>query len=323
MDNYITKLSGAIQNSNLKKLHEVKLRAISDGNLSITTNGDATITVLSGTVTYNGSPITTMPITSGNWTFVMTSGAKVSIIGKEKLTKLQSSVSELTDGYTLEDLSHSPLTHLQLTGDTAGSIESLDASILVKLYLDNTKVTGSIDVFANSTALTGIRIEGTQVGGHLSSLVGKALESSSHFKNSNIFVDVADIASMSSGNTNVQKYQNCYLYGDVSSMAAEVAIISKQDKDKIMSFTWLTQRHTDANNCIIVNTFIPEAEKVAFMNYGDYLDAMLIDQAQCKDAPSGDVIYVWGNHTANSGWENAVSTLKTRGYSVYINGKAQ
>ena len=106
-------------------------------------------------------------------------------------------------------------------------------------------------------------------------------------------------------------------------MDAEVAQFGTPDKNKVMPFKWLTERHANPDNCIIVNSFIPAASMFAFMNYGDYLDAMLIDQAQCKDAPSGRIIYVWGNHTDNSGWENAVSTLKTRGYSVYINGKEQ
>lgn len=323
MNNLIVKLSDTIQNSNLKKLHEIKLHAISDGDLSISTIGDATITVLSGIVTYSGSPITTMPITSGNWTFVMTSGAKISLIGKEVLTKLQSRYAELTDGYTIDDLKYSPLTALTLSGNTEGSIDSLDVSALATLNLDDTKVTGSVDIFVNSSVIRSIQIRNTQVGGHLSSLVGKNLVSSCHFNDSNIFVNVTDVALMSTGNTNIQKYTNCYLYGDVSSMAEEVAQFGIPDKSKAMQFSWLTERHTNPDNCIIVNSFIPAASMFAFMNYGDYLDAMLIDQAQCKDAPSGRIIYVWGNHTANSGWENAVSTLKTRGYSVYINGKAQ
>ena len=64
-----------------------------------------------------------------------------------------------------------------------------------------------------------------------------------------------------------------------------------------------------------------------FMNYNNYLDAMLIDQAQCEVSSnataSTKVMNVYGTHTENSGWESAVATLKSKGYAVVINDVTQ
>lgn len=54
-------------------------------------------------------------------------------------------------------------------------------------------------------------------------------------------------------------------------------------------------------------------------NFGDYLDAMLINQANCTSWPDGvKVIRVNGNRTAAS--DAAVATLKQLGWTIIVNG---
>jgi hypothetical protein len=60
----------------------------------------------------------------------------------------------------------------------------------------------------------------------------------------------------------------------------------------------------------------------AKFNFGDYLDAMLINQAACtnnasKTAGTQSTIAVWGNRTSAS--DSAVATLKGYGYTVKVN----
>lgn len=319
----VTTFKKKANNSNLRKYGELRLKAISDGTLTLRPEyGDVVLAVLSGSASYDGQPITTgTPIsqTSNNVTITVTNGTVLSIENKYALSSLRTTVMELTDGDSIESLYYSSYKYIQLAGNTSGSISGLDTTKLIQLRLDNTKVEGSIDIFVNSSVIKLIQVSYTNVGGNLSSLVNKDLDIACHFTNSNIQVNLADIKDMSSGNTATNKYQNTYLYGDASSLPASENTIYAQEETKIMQFTWLTQRHNTSGAYIIGNQ---SNSGTMFINYGTYLDDMLLDQAQCTASSSATkTIIVYGTHTDNSGWETAVATLKSKGYTVTINGE--
>ena len=100
------------------------------------------------------------------------------------------------------------------------------------------------------------------------------------------------------------------MVGDLSYCPANCDIIRTSGNNNV--FPWKSTRNSD----LTIFGFTEDT------NFGDDLDAMLINQANCQTTSvQTEVnlkIFVSGNRTSAS--DSAVATLKTKGYVVRVNG---
>lgn len=149
----------------------------------------------------------------------------------------------------------------------------------------NKNITGDI---ANipSTAVN-ISIYGTDIYGNYESILGRKLSS------------LAGI------------FQNTRVGGDLSKLPSTETHVNASKNPSV--FSWKTERN---NSYKIVSL-------EGAVNFGDDLDAMLINQAKCQigfvssDESYKKLISCSGNRTSAS--DSAIQTLKGKGYNVYVN----
>lgn len=149
----------------------------------------------------------------------------------------------------------------------------------------NKNITGDI---ANipSTAVN-ISIYGTDIYGNYESILGRKLSS------------LAGI------------FQDTRVGGDLSKMPSTETSVNASKNPSV--FSWKTERD---NSYKIVSL-------EGSVNFGDDLDAMLINQAKCQigfvssDESYKKLISCSGNRTSAS--DSAIQTLKGKGYNVYVN----
>ena len=78
---------------------------------------------------------------------------------------------------------------------------------------------------------------------------------------------------------------------------------------KNCNFTWKSERSSTSPIISITSSAA---------NFGDDLDAMLINQAKCKASTADSkIIMVKGNKTSAS--DSAISELQSKGYTVVVN----
>lgn len=90
--------------------------------------------------------------------------------------------------------------------------------------------------------------------------------------------------------------------------------------------TWTTTRNSSYPIISIDSGYNTEFGRIHFIDFGDDLDAMLKNQAQCSTTgtASTKVINVKGNHdTSDADAVAAIATLKAVGYTIRINGIIQ
>ena len=343
----ITKLKGSVNNNNLLKIGEMRLR--------IAKNVTPTSTVRK--IDFNVSkPITLGIVGEGYFTdsnlaenkgktvtlnpgeksiFVSNDVEEIAILDKYSIIKFSSNYGK-TLSLDISALKYSTalvelyLPNTQVDGNI-GDLKALTA--LTKLYLPNTQVDGNIgdlkaltalqylfvfDTQVNGnigdlkalTALTSLSLSGTQVNGNIGDL--KALTA---LTNLNIFNsqtpltgDVGTLGTLTKCTDIGLKY--CKLTGDLATLPSVCRFISFSN-DKGSVFTWGT-RPSSAKIIAIEGT-------ASLTN----IDKMLQDQAQCQVGfSSGDgvwykIIQVAGNRTSAS--DDAVATLQHKGYTVSIN----
>lgn len=185
------------------------------------------------------------------------------------------------------------------------SIHMLNASYIDLQYINNLNldritlgkyVTGDIKNISNMLSLT---------------IIGSDYSDGNH----NIYGDISTMSSMTILNDFRIKGSNGVLYGDLSVLTKKLQFLSLLNTPNA-SLSWETERPSDA--------YIIAMEYVKF---GDYVDAMLINQAKCTPREDIDTcdrwfkdINVYGNRTSAS--DSAVATLKEKGYTVSVNGTA-
>ena len=149
----------------------------------------------------------------------------------------------------------------------------------------NKNITGDI---ANipSTAVN-ISIYGTDIYGNYESILGRKLS------------NLAGI------------FQHTRVGGDLSKMPSTETSVNASKNPSV--FSWKTERN---NSYKIISL-------EGAVNFGDDLDAMLINQAKCQigfvssDESYKKLISCLGNRTSAS--DSAIQTLKGKGYNVYVN----
>lgn len=299
----VTKLNGSVSNMYIPKIGEMKLSFPKGDNqtqytrdVSITLGVDSKVRVVGGyftdaTLTNNlgtelnavaGTPLKMILSNTDCTVFV---GNKYSLVKIDGSNWDGSKVVPTVLGFSLDELSYSNvIQNLALTQSKIyGDISALkNASSLLMLNLnDNPNITGDISALANKPNLVNIYLMNTGTFGNLENLVSNNL-----------------LKYISVGNGLVT--------GDISKMQASFNHISCGNN---CNFTWKGERSS-------TSPIISITGKAA--NFGDDLDAMLINQAKCAASTTDSkLILVKGNKTSAS--DNAVSELQSKGYTVTIN----
>lgn len=299
----VTKLNGSVSNMYLPKIGEMKLSFPKGDNqtqytrsVSITLGVDSKVRVVGGYFTdaaltsnlgteLNAVAGTPLKMILSNTDCTVFVGEKYSIVKIDGSNWDGSKVVPTVLGFSLDELSYSNvIQNLALTqGKVYGDISAFkNASSLLMLNLnDNPNITGDISALANKPNLENIYLLNTSTYGNVESLVSNNL-----------------LKSMSLGNGLVT--------GDLSKMQASFYKFSCGNN---CNFTWKSERNSTSPIISITDTAA---------NFGDDLDAMLINQAKCKaSTDSNKVILVKGNKTTAS--DNAISELQSKGYTVSIN----
>lgn len=300
---FVTKLNGSVSNMYIPKIGEMKLsfpkgdnQTQYTRNVSITLGVDSKVRVVGGyftdaTLTSNlgtelnavaGTPLKMILSNTDCTVFV---GNKYSLVKIDGSNWDGSQVVPTVLGFSLDELSYSNVIQiLALTqGKVYGDISAFkNASSLLMFNLnDNSNITGDISALANKPNLENIYLLNTSTYGNVESLVSNNL-----------------LKSMSLGNGLVT--------GDLSKMQASFYNITC---GKNCNFTWKGERSS-------TSPIISITDNAA--NFGDDLDAMLINQAKCKASTANSkVILVKGNKTSAS--DNAISELQSKGYTVSVN----
>ena len=316
----VTKLSGTVNNSSIRKLGEVvlhisaidspnatsqklKLGVSKDVELEIVGNGYFTD---SGLSTNKGKTMTALAALNpfaevyfSNGDYDISIKNKYAINYMDAPSPVSLNIDELS--YS-KDLTQLTLASKKVTGDIS-AVKDLTA--LTQISLQNSQVTGDISAVKDLTALTQILVQGTKISGNISEL-GK-LNKLLYCYIDNLKGDVSVLAKTSElirFSTN-----HSSLFGDLSLAAKNLnffgCILSDDSK-----FTWNTTRSSDSK--------IMALQGAVAM---DNIDAMLINQANCtKDITSSNSIFktiaLIGTRTSAS--DAAVQTLQSKGYTVSI-----
>ena len=317
----VTKLSGTVNNSSIRKLGEMivhissidtpnatsqklKLGVSKDVELEIVGNGyftDAGLSANKGktmTALAALNPFAEVYFSNGDYDISIKN--KYAINYMDAPSPVSLNIDELS--YS-KDLAQLTLASKKVTGDIS-AVKDLTA--LTQISLQNSQVTGDISAVKDLTALTQILVQNTKISGDIAGLgkLNKLLYCYiDHLKGDvSVLAKIPELVRFSTTNSS--------LFGDLSLVGKELnffaANLSEDSK-----FTWNTTRSSDAK--------ILALQGPIFL---DNIDAMLINQANCTKGISESTssifktIQVIGNRTSAS--DAAVQTLQSKGYTVSI-----
>ena len=299
----ITKLNGFVNNPELLRLGEMRMKTLKVSNpaehaqgFGISVNKTVTLVIVSDgyftdkTLTENKGKNATLNVGFNDIWVNGKSDVEIAILDKYSLTTISSyGVNWNILKFSISDLKYSTaltsliLLNTQVSGDIA-NLKGLTA--LTSLGLSNTQVSGDIANLKGLTALTVLDLSSTQVP-----LTG----------------DIGQLSSLS--NCLDIKLKNSKLTGDLAMLPSKCRFVSFQ-YDKGSVFTWSTR---------------PSSAKIIAIEGNANLtniDKMLQDQAQCQVgfSPNSETWYktisVAGNRTSAS--DDAVATLQQKGYTISI-----
>ncbi|MEI3053200.1 MAG: hypothetical protein V8T35_07580 [Prevotella sp.] len=345
----ITKLNGFVNNPELLRLGEMRMKTLKVSNLTehaqgfgISVNKTVTLVIVSDgyftdkTLTENKGKNATLNVGFNDIWVNGKSDVEIAILDKYSLTTISSyGVNWNILKFSISDLKYSTaltsliLLNTQVSGDIA-NLKGLTA--LTSLGLSNTQVSGDIANLKGLTALTSLGLSNTQVSGDIANLKGLTALTSLGLSNTQVSGDIANLkgltalTSLDLSNTQVPltgdigqlsslsncldiKLKNSKLTGDLAMLPSKCRFVSFQ-YDKGSVFTWST-RPSSAKIIAIEG-------KANLTN----IDKMLQDQAQCQVgfSPNNETWYktisVAGNRTSSS--DNAVETLQRKGYTISI-----
>lgn len=310
----------AVNNSSLPKFGILDIDVFSISNF---TEANSSISIIAGTkpitvkvvegsgymgnswATLNSDHLTEVTIPAGVSKAIYFSdfNGKIEIDNKYYITRLLLNVTltEAKSRFSLGNLSNldypSVFNRIEVSisgakGDISvlKNIQSLE---IFKAY-NNEQITGDVSEISIPT----IQIEGTKCYGDFTSL----LEHSA--TNAPQFTQVLDSGHGCSA--------------DFSKCSSSVKYIYIKLVNDTFIGRWPSTTARDTSLSIV--GFMPynSPQGYRYVDFGDDLDNMLINQAACPAGTSGMSIAVNGNRTSAS--DAAVTTLKSKGYSVSVNG---
>lgn len=321
----VTKLKTAINNDSVEKIGEIVLsvKAISaeqydsspdSSTIQFRVSAPVTAYVVGdgGGIQTDRSKIDTDPLQSidfeasanAQYIYLKNGTYELHLTNKYAFTfinlKGNASIPNISSINDISKLAYSEgLTNLNVQyGDTSGDIGKLSriAEVLTGCYLTNSDVTGDISEFA----FTEGNIGGTLIYGDFTNIL-KNNTSNSVFK----------------GSAEHPK-RDGELTADISQANANTAFLSAQSLNQKIACRWGTTR-SSASKIIAFKRGLNADDG---FDFGNALDAMLINQANCTavSGATGDdaTIDVLGNRTSAS--DSAVAALKTMGYTIKVNG---
>lgn len=233
---------------------------------------------------------------------------KISVMPKYDITQIRNVVMYI------DDLKYSQnLNSLRLLKGSTGDLESLaDKNKLTVLSLNECDITGDIASLAGLTNLTAFNVSGCKdITGDIASLKGLTKITSINLTFTNLSGNCESIKSIRISDA-INLFKGNKIGGDISQLNTDgnfISFLSRTSKD----VSWKTTRSSSEKILAIEGS----------PNFGDDLDAMLINQANCtkgfidSDNQYKKEITVLGNRTSAS--DTAVASLKAKGYKVIVN----
>ena len=323
----ITKLNGSVDNNELLRMGEMRIKVESVGSPTKDTQGlgvafiEPTTVEIVGDGYFTDNTLTENKgksmVVSSSQGVIVNQATTVAIRNKYKLTGLnvfipsgnpygKNKVLNIDDLKYSTSLNSLNLVSTQASGDIA-NLKNLTA--LTTLSLGNTQVVGDIANLKNLTSLKTLRLSLTQVNGDIANL--KNLTALKLLSLSNTQVPLTgDIGQLNAlSNCTEMSLQYNKLTGDLATIPSNCRFVSFLN-DKGSVFTWSTRPSTAK---------IIAIEGAASLTN---IDKMLQDQAQCQvgfssnDSAWYKIISVAGNRTSAS--DDAVEALLQKGYTISI-----
>lgn len=320
----VTKLNGSVDNNELLKIGEMRIKVESVESPTKSTQGfkcsfsEPTTLEIIGDGYFTDKTLTAnlgKSKTVSNEVEVFVSKATtISVRGKYSLSSLElitNNISPYGNNKVLniDDLKYSPnLKQIEIPSTQAfGDIASFaNKATLVSLNMENTKVTGNIEAIKNNTALNKLALGETVVTGDIVNLKNLTNLTYLNLADTQIAGDIAQLEHCSKI-TYLLAPNN--VTGDLSKLPKE-CYMAKFSKSSISSFTWTSRQSS-------YNIFAIEGK----VNV-DNIDKMLQDLAQCQTAypSSGEIWYKTINiiGTRTSASDSALQALQSKGYTVSI-----
>ena len=324
----VTKLNGSVNNPDLLRLGEMRMKILKVSNPTeytqgflISVNKTVTLKIVSDgyftdkTLTENKGKNITLNVGENTIWVNGNSDVEIAILDKYSLVST-SMIKERPDKnikLNISDLKYSTalkilnIPNTQVSGDIA-NLKNLTALTILSLY--GTQVSGDIANLKNLTALITLALYGTQVSGDIVNLKNLTALTSLSLYNTQVPLtgDIGQLSTLS--NCTAMTLSFSKLTGDLAILPS-VCIFASFTNSKDSVFTWSTRPSTAKiiaidGNCKITN-----------------VDKMLQDQAQCQVGftESSPVWYkkILCVGTRTSASDAAVQALQQKGYTVLIN----
>lgn len=351
----VTKLNGSSNNSELRRIGEMRMKILKVQNptdhtqgFSLGFNKPATLEIVSDgyftdkTLTENkGKSITLDEGVHSIWVNG-TNDVEIAILNKYSLTHISYTYQGEVSGayannikFNISDLKYSrDLLSLELRNtQVSGNISDLKTlTALTYLNLSNTQVSGIIGDLKALTSLKSLNLSDTQVSGNIGDLNTLTALTYLNLSGTQVIGNIGDIKTLTA-----LTYLSLYntqtpITGDISELSAlskctEINLkYSKLTGDlaTLPALCRFASFQTDKGSVFSWGTRPSTAKIVAIEGTASLtnIDKMLQDQAQCQvgftssDAPYYKTISVAGNRTSAS--DAAVAALQQKGYTVSI-----
>ena len=320
----VTKLNGSVDNKELLKIGEMRIKVESVESPTKSTQGfkcsfsEPTTLVIVGDGYFTDSNLTAnfgkSKVVSDYEEVFVNQATTISVRGKYSLSSLELITNNIepygrNKVFDIDYVKFSPnLKQIEIPDTQAfGDIASLaNKTALVSLNMENTNLTGNIEAIENDTALNKLSLAGTNVTGDIANLKNLINLTYLNLADTQIAGDIAQLEPCSKI-TYLLAPNN--LTGDLSKLPKE-CYMAKFSKTSITSFTWTSRPSS-------YNIFATDGNiKV------DNIDKMLQDLAQCQTAypSSGEIWYKTINiiGTRTSASDSALQALQSKGYTVTI-----
>lgn len=304
MDCLVTKLKGTVSDENIAKLGEYVVQISAGGivefkvystlntvNLRIVGNGYFTnsdgLQNLGKNKTIEASQDDVLYLSAGNY--------DIYISDKYSLDTLQVNMS------------------VNMNNKISLDIDNLYANNLTRLQVANGG-TGDLTKYFNNKNINLVLLDTTDFTGDISNLfkeyVGDPITSISLLRSKGIYGDITNIL-LKTNIASMSGFEGCgALTGDLSKAWTGTYFITF---NSVVStdFSWQGERSSSAYILALEN----------YPNFGNYLDAMLINQAKCQKSPSALQSYhltITATGTRTSASDSAISTLQEKGFTVTV-----
>lgn len=219
-----------------------------------------------------------------------------------KYSKDLSFVDGIIEGDIAILANSSNLTYLGANNSTNffGDISALqNCHNLLAIYAIRTKLSGDIRVFSGKNKIRIINLERTEVSGDISAFANNPALTSLYLNYTHCKGDISSLKGCSKLET--LYLENSNITGDAAVLPASTCFLSAN----YLKLSWSSR---------------PSSSKIITIEngiFGDSVDKMLQDQAQCQVASNGrKFISVTGTRTSAS--DAAVATLQEKGYTVSV-----